>query len=161
MAFWTVIQTQMGAEAKVEFNLRKQSFEFYNPKFKNKTGRVCSLFPRYMFVWIEDRWRCLRSTIGVSDLLMSNPTKPAFVSEDVVAALKRREIKGLIPLVGDKFLPNEELEIVSEGPMKGRHAFYVGKRDGDRIELLMSLLNRKVRVVVRDIEVERICGFSL
>ena len=159
MAFWTVIQTKMNAEEKVELNLRKQAFEFYNPKYRKSSGKITSVFPRYMFVYIEDRWRSLRSTFGVSQLLMSNETTPAFVSDDVISALKRKEIKGLVPLVGEKFLPDEELEIL-DGPMKGFVGLYKGAQDGDRIVVLMSLLNRKVRVIVRDREVERICGLE-
>ena len=97
---WYVVQTHPHAEAKAVWHLRRQAFETYLPRYLKKrrhARRVDSvaapLFPCYLFVAVDmttQRWRSIRSTIGVTRLV-SDGDRPAAVPVGVLDALKRRE----------------------------------------------------------------------
>ena len=68
---WYVVHTQPHAEDKAIFNLRRQGFETYLPKYlrtrrhARRTEQVARpLFPRYLFVALDlavQPWRAIQS----------------------------------------------------------------------------------------------------
>src|SRR5580698_10974650 len=97
---WCVAMTKPNAERIDETNLVRQGYYTYLPKIITKIGketRIRPLFPRYIFIQIEDKFHSINSTIGVSYLIM-NELKPAAIPDEVIQTLKDREHNGVITL---------------------------------------------------------------
>ena len=155
---WYVVQTQANAENKAVSHLARQGFATYLPRYlkrRRHARRVdvvaAPLFPRYLFVEIDmavQRWRSIYSTIGVSRLVC-NGEFPAAVPERVVGLLKNREdTSGFIQLDDrSKFKAGDKIRIL-EGAFYDCLGIYDGMSDHDRVEILLDLLGRKVRVLL-------------
>jgi transcriptional antiterminator RfaH len=155
---WYVVHTQANAENKASANLARQGFSTYLPRYlkrRRHARRVdlvaAPLFPRYLFVKVDmavQRWRSIYSTIGVSRLV-SNGDHPAPVPECVVNFLKSREnASGLIKLDQQpKFRVGDQVRVV-EGAFSDCLGIYDGMSDRERVEVLLDLLGRKVRVFI-------------
>jgi len=158
---WYVVQSQPNAEHKATAHLNRQGFDTYLPRYlkrRRHARRVdkiaAPLFPRYLFVAIDlttQRWRSIFSTIGVSRIVC-NGDFPTAVPDEIVAGLKAQEdASGLVRLQHrPNFRAGDKVEVL-EGVFAGSLGLYEGMRDSDRIAILLSLLGRKVRVIV-DIE---------
>lgn len=154
---WSVVQTKSNAAGIVCTNLTRQGFDYYNPKVKERiklkqglTWRTVQMFSNYVFVEIFDRWRAVKSTTGVCQLLMSESEKPAIVPDNFIATLKAREDKdGLIILNKSKFAMSQRVQIKS-GPFAYESGLFDGARDRDRVFVLLSLLGSKRRVEVQE-----------
>ena len=151
--YWTVAQTKPNAERVAQLNLQRQQFLTYLPVFAMKVGKVTKikvLFPRYIFVQIEQQWHSINSTIGISRLILTNENKPAILSDKIIEGLKAREEKGLIILEPKaKFKPGENVKIVN-GPFSGYSALYQEMRDSERSRILIELLGRSVQIEVNE-----------
>src|SRR5439155_10529333 len=100
MRRWYVAHTQPHAEAKAAWHLRNQGFEAYLPRYLKRRSHArridhvpAPLFPRYLFVAIDletERWRAVRSTVGVSELVLDGD-RPAPVPRGVVEDIRARE----------------------------------------------------------------------
>jgi len=152
---WYVVQTQANAETKAVAHLARQGFATYLPRYlkrRRHARRVdiisAPLFPRYLFVQIDmgaQRWRSIFSTVGVSRLVC-NGEFPAPVPERVIGLLKNRENKsGFIQLERPKFMPGDKIRVL-EGAFYDCLGIYDGMSDHERVEILLDLLGRKVRV---------------
>lgn len=155
---WYVVQTQANAESKAVTHLRRQGFPTYLPRYlkrRRHARRVDTvampLFPRYLFVEIDtnnQRWRSICSTVGVSRLI-SNGNCPVPVPDAVINSLKGREnTSGYVQLddrpkfgIGDKIR-------VMEGAFYDCLGIFDGMSDCERVEILLDLLGRKVRVLI-------------
>lgn len=155
---WYVVQTQPNAERKALAHLSRQGFTAYLPRYR-KTRRharrteiiAAPLFPRYMFVSIDmasQRWRSLRSTIGVSCLVCNGET-PAAVPPGIVAALRLREGEdGLIDIGrGPQFARGDKIR-VRDGAFGDCLGIFESATDSERVLILLDLLGRKVRVAL-------------
>jgi len=106
-ARWYVVQTQPHCESKAVCHLARQGFETYLPRYEKRRRHArrietvaAPLFPRYLFFAVDmatQRWRSIKSTIGVTRLV-SNGDEPAAVHDSVVDGLKAREERGLVRL---------------------------------------------------------------
>ena len=155
---WYVVQTQSNAENKAVANLARQGFATYLPRYLKRRRHArridvvaAPLFPRYLFVKIDmtiQRWRSIYSTVGVSQLV-SNGECPAAVAEQVINLLKSRENEsGFIQLDHrPKFTVGEKIRVV-EGVFYDCLGIYDGMSDRERVEILLDLLGRKVRVLL-------------
>jgi transcriptional antiterminator RfaH len=155
-ARWYVVQTQVNGEAKAAQNLLRQGYEIYLPRYlkrrchARKVDFVAkALFPRYMFVAIDEaaqRWRSIQSTQGVSHLVC-NGEEPAAVPGGVVGALKAREDdRGLIRMeTTPAFAPGDKVRVLA-GAFMDTAGLFDGMGDHDRVAILLDLLGRKVRV---------------
>jgi transcriptional antiterminator RfaH len=158
-ASWYVLQTQPNAERKALAHLERQGFEVYLPCYR-KTRRharrtevvAAPLFPRYMFVSIDvatQRWRSLRSTVGVS-CLVCNGDVPAPVPPGIVEALRLREGEGgLIDIVTRPHFTRGDAVRVRDGAFGDCFGLFESTTDSERVLILLDLLGRKVRVVLR------------
>jgi len=66
LSFWGVVNTQPTAEKRALWHLEWQGFTTYAPKEKivrvvrgKKVASARWLFPRYIFVWINDTWHAM------------------------------------------------------------------------------------------------------
>lgn len=154
--YCTVVQ--LSAPRVAERHLTLRGFRFYNPLISksNSTGQsVGQLFPGYMFVWIVDRWRQLRSTPGIRDLLyVHNPVGeaiPARVPDHVVDRLiASQDDRGLVVLEERRRFELGQKVQVASGPLALEYGLYDGQRDRDRVFVLMNLLGQVCRTEVRE-----------
>lgn len=158
MKRWFVVQTHARAEDKALFNLKRQGFSAYLPKYSKKRSHARRvewvsrpLFPCYLFVEMaaeDTAWRAIRSTIGVHHFVCAGDT-PTPVPEGIIEAIIAREDdKGNVVLSDrERFKKGQTVEI-TDGPMAETSAIFECVDDRDRVTVLMDLLGRKVRVHV-------------
>jgi transcriptional antiterminator RfaH len=145
---WIVAVTKPNSEAIAESHLRRQGFEYYCPRFEerrpNKKPRIRPLFSRYIFVFIDKAWYCIKSTIGISNVLMGD-TGPEPVPATIIEKLKRQtKPNGLVGLDPVPKFANGTLVKCATGPFAGQLLIYDGMTARDRARCLMEALGRKV-----------------
>lgn len=143
---WGVVMTQPNAERKAVFNLARQGFECYVPKF-HEGKRSGVLFSRYVFVNIIDAWHSIFGTFGVTSLIR-NGDKPATVKSAFIDELKAREgSDGFIDLTKEIQIrkPGDKVSVVG-GPFYGFTGIYQGQSAHEREIVLLNMLGRSVRV---------------
>ena len=157
MRRWYVAHTQPNSETKAIFNLSRQGFTSYLPRFhaRRRHARkvesvIRPLFPCYLFVYLNmehDRWRSVNGTYGVKSLI-ANGDRPLPVPVGVVESFKAREDKlGVISLQNPTFYCGQRVEIL-EGPMKMRAGYFRRMSGEERVLLLLDLLGREVDVTI-------------
>ena len=157
MERWYVVHTQPHAEAKAVWHLRNQGFEPYLPRLAKKRRHArrvdwvaAPLFPSYLFVRLDlerARWRAIRSTVGVLDLVL-NGERPAAVPVGVVEEIRAREDeRGYVVLPAPVFDPGQKVHLL-DGALDGQTGIFEGMSDEARVVVLLELLGREVRVRV-------------
>lgn len=146
---WIVALTRPNHEAIAGVNLTRQGYVNYCPVYKktqgNKPSVIRPLFPRYIFIFIDQIWSSILGTRGISRLLLGD-NGPASLPEAVIMELKGREQNGLVCLtVPPKFEPGDRVK-TSVGPMAGHLLIYEGQSSHDRVRVLAELLGRKVTI---------------
>lgn len=113
------------------------------------------LFPGYLFVRLDpeqQRWRSINGTVGVRQILTDGDTPryvPAQIIEEIVA---REDEFGAVKLVPPAFNPGQTVRLM-DGAFADVSGLFEEMRDENRAVLLVSLLGRKVRVIVPAAEV--------
>jgi len=153
---WYVAHTQPNGEARALANLLRQGFNAWLPRYRGRrrhAGRVDDvakpLFPRYVFVAMDiaqQRWRAIHSTFGVSHLVCSGD-RPAAVPEGVVEAIRAREDeRGWIRLgTAATLLPGARVRVL-DGAFADQIGLFAAMSDDQRVDVLLDLLGRQVRV---------------
>ena len=156
MKRWFVVHTHPNSEIKALLNLRRQGYFAYLPlylKARRHSRRVDMvkrpLFPRYLFIEMDidqTSWHEINSTFGVNHLVTSG-RMPVAVPVGIIEDIKGSETKGGYVIVGGKeiFSEGQCLEIV-EGPMAAYSGAFLRMSDSGRVEILLNLINRSVRV---------------
>jgi transcription antitermination factor NusG len=147
-AHWAVATTRRRSEGIAAENLKAQNFTHYLPMFVNKSSlKPQVLFPGYIFVLVVDRWRALRSTIGILTLLMSEDgARPAELRAHEMASLRARENSDGF-LVLEPFRHGQPV-VVGKGAMKDKTGLYDGMTARDRCRVLMNMIGQSTRVEV-------------
>ena len=153
MGYWSVAQTQPFAERKAKRFLESQNFVCYLPRYQHtehvrniKRTRIDALFPRYLFVQIEDMWHAIKGTPGVSGILCDGGNKPIWVRDRIISELQSRERNGLIVLPEkEKFKKGQKVRITS-GQFAGQLALYNGMSSRQRERVLLQLLGQYVPI---------------
>lgn len=154
VAYWSVAQTQALCERRAQHHLMNQGFECYLPMVmqtrvvrNTKIKRTVSLFSRYIFVRIVDQWYNIKSTIGISALLLDHEHKPERLPDAVIDELRKREDKnGIITLPEkERFYLGQQVRVVG-GQFDGRIGLYNGMNSKQRERVLLDLLGRSVSV---------------
>ncbi len=158
MKRWYVAHTLPRAEDLALTHLQAQGFAAFMPRYHRmrrharKTDVVIApLFPRYIFVELDleaERWVSVNSTRGIAYLVRLNGC-PLAVPEGVIEELKlRADIQEIVPLSSlEIFVRGTKLE-VQEGPFNGYVGVFEKMTEGDRVQVLLSLLGRPVKVNV-------------
>jgi transcriptional antiterminator RfaH len=161
---WYVVRTRPHAEAKAAFNLERQGFITYLPRYlkrRRHARRIESveapLFPRYLFVAADlatQCWRAIHSTVGVSQLVCHGE-EPVPVPETILRQFwQRHDDAGYIRLeTAPRFAPGDKVRVAG-GVLSSCLGFFEGVTDAQRVAILVELLGRKVKVVVRSELVE-------
>jgi transcriptional antiterminator RfaH len=147
MLFWSVVQSHPACEHRAITNIERQGYACYAPRERvtrvvrgRKVTEARWLFPRYLFVWIIDRWWSLFGTFGVSSVIM-NGDKPARIPNGWVEKMKAREVKGLIDLSQSEFTKGQRVQVTS-GLFMGKHGIYQGQTSRQREVILLEALGR-------------------
>jgi transcriptional antiterminator RfaH len=165
MKRWYVVQTQPHAEERARGHLERQSYEVWLPLCRKKrrhAGRseivIRPFFPRYLFVRVDmahERWRPILSTFGVSRLV-GGPERPEPMPETIVGALKARtEPDGLFSLISPAVSPGDPVRI-ADGPFADLEGIFQARTDRERVQVLLGLMGREVKVTVRSADIETI-----
>ncbi len=143
--FWSVVQSQPACERRAITHIERQGFTLYAPREKiirivrgRKVHTWRWLFPRYLFVWIEDQWQRLFSTIGVTTVLM-NGDKPAKLPDEFVPDMKSREHHGLIELKRSRFNKGQQVQVTG-GLFVGQRGIYQHQTSRQREIILLETL---------------------
>lgn len=155
---WYVAHTLPRGEETALINLQRQGFDVFLPKYHKvrrharKTDVILApLFPSYLFVAIDievDRWFSINATRGISYLVRQH-SGPTAVPDGIVEALKMSaDVQEVVPLSSlSLFQPGEKLEIL-EGAFVGHTGIYEKMTDNERVQLLLEMLGRPVKVAV-------------
>ena len=161
MSYWAAAQLQPQRDALALHCLHQAGFETYAPRLREprtahgrKVVRTPLLFPGYLFVLIELQWHTARWSPGVVRLVL-NGTAPAAVPDGVIAALKAREMNGLIELPKPpKFRSGDRVRVL-HGPFAGHVGLYAGMKPRERVEVLLAILGGAQRVTLAADAVEQ------
>lgn len=155
---WYVVHTQPNREARADVNLRRQGFETYFPRYARsrrharKTEIVARpLFPRYLFVALDlgrDRWHSIRSTFGVSDIVLASE-EPVPVPDGIIEEIQAREgANGFVTLgLPAGIGPGSTVRLI-DGLFADSRGILERIASDRRVSILLNLLGREVRVFV-------------
>jgi transcription antitermination factor NusG len=142
--------------------LELNGYSVYVPRLRerrNRAGRrvdvITPLFPCYGFVVAQPQWHRARWSIGVVMLIMDGE-HPATLGDEVVEALRRREVGGAIELAKPRGLRSRDRVRVTRGLMIGQVGIYAGMRPRERVEVLLTLLGTLRPVVLARGDVEAV-----
>lgn len=154
---WYVVHTRVRAEMRAAQQLRQQGFDVYLPRYARRrrhAGRidtvVVPLFPRYLFVSLDierDRWRAVQSTVGVSSVVCHGQ-QPAMIADAVISEIKAREDeRGLVSVKPLQFSRGDRVRVL-DGALCDRLGLFEEAADQSRVQILLEILGRKVRVLL-------------
>lgn len=164
MITWYAAYTQPNAEAKAVEHLARQGYSVYLPRYRRTVRHarrralvLRPLFPRYLFVGLDrltQRWRPIRSTVGVVGLVASGD-EPVPVAEGIVDGLRRQESDGAFDLLSpvQRLRAGDAVRVI-EGPFVDLVGKLLGMADHERVFVLLELLGRTVRAEVPALAVD-------
>lgn len=164
MKRWYVIQTKSNQEELAVKEVKNQNFKVFYPTYifhkpnkrlKITEKQVKPLFPSYIFVMFDptrDRWKCLNSTRGCVGLVGCGEEYVSPLPEGCVEEMiANSDANGHLPLKNTM----DKVVNFHKGMKLGIHGdSYVGlvgdyqESKGNRVTLLLTLLNQKVRVIL-------------
>jgi transcriptional antiterminator RfaH len=161
VAYWCAARLQPRREALALHCLGLSGYETYFPRLRDwrrRGGRRIEtrppLFPGYCFILIELGWYAARWTPGTLGLIMAGTGTPARVSDEVIAEIRKREVRGLIELPRPSaFRPGDRVRIL-RGPFTDHLAIYSNMRPRERVEVLLRLLGGEHRVILAKQDIE-------
>lgn len=149
---WFVCMTKPNHEGIAAVNLARQGFVYYYPQFLQKKPGVKSvvrpLFPRYVFVKLQEVWHSLHGTRGISYLLMGE-SGPQLLPDRVIEGIQAREDKnGYYQLIAPpRFMRGAKVK-AEAGPFTGLPLLYEGQTAHDRVKCLVELMGRSCVVEI-------------
>jgi transcriptional antiterminator RfaH len=153
---WFCARAKPGQDRTAVTNLLNQHFEIYYPRIQVKRvrkRRVCTeslpVFPNYILIkstLSDSAWRAINSTRGVLKLIsFSENGYPSCIPEMEVERLKERERRGELNVYRREMRKGDKVRLRS-----GYAVDAIGTvvfTNAQRVELLISLLGRSVRVI--------------
>jgi len=158
---WLVVRTHSQREAWACENIANQGGTFYYPRIAvRKKARakavaekkVSSLFPGYIFVKNEGRWRFLLGTFGVLTVVLQGGL-PAIMPDAEIERLHLLEgSDGFVNLPkyngeDSRFRVGETVRVVN-GHLTGFVGIYDGTGPKDRERVLLDYLGRKATILI-------------
>lgn len=148
---WAVVISKPTQERRAVEQLDQRGFECFFPQIKIRRD-LHPLFPRYLFVVIEQAWQRLFSAPAVADAVRVG-LAPALISDEIVLSVKVRcNDKGIYIKPDpdpEALYPGRRMR-VEHGPFAGQ-VVRIDRLDGNgRVAVLMSMLNGQVRVVMKE-----------
>jgi transcriptional antiterminator RfaH len=150
MAYWAAARAQPQREALAQHFLELSGYTVYLPRLREhriRNGRKVEvrpvLFPGYLFVQILAGWWEARWCPGTLGLVM-NGGLPCRVPPDVLNAIRKREVRGLVELPS-KLRRGDRVRVL-HGPFTNHVGLYQGMRPHERVEVLLAILGGAQRV---------------
>jgi transcriptional antiterminator RfaH len=154
MRNWHLLMTKPREDARAEEHLRNQHYEIFRPLLKHyqlKRGKqvavVESLFPRYIFIQLDEQfsnWASIRSTRGVAGLVRFNDM-PAVVPPDLVQELQLLvdEDHLMDKTSAEPFIykPGDRVQI-SATSLKGLQAIVHAQLSTERVSILLTMFGK-------------------
>lgn len=158
MKNWFVLNTKPKKEFHVEKIFTEAGFRIYNPKYK-QDERIKPFFPGYAFILFDfpEQYRLVKYTRGVKRVV-GTEEGPTPIPEEVLDALKAREVDGLIELLkyGEEPELGDEIEVV-EGPLKGLKGIFKKElSDADRVLILLNYVSYQGQLVIERKKLKKI-----
>jgi len=156
---WVVAGTHPHKEPTAIANLVRQGFEAYCPMVRKRwrhARRVREvlrpLFPGYVFIAVDPaqhRWRPILSTIGIRTLVRFGD-RLGVLPPRFVESLRSYESDGAVSICypPSSYAAGDKVRLC-DGPFEGVIATVVAVEEHARLQILMHLLNRGVRVRVQ------------
>lgn len=150
---WLALATHAHRERAAEENLRRQGYATYCPVIQKSVRHARKsqlvlrpLFPGYIFAGVapDASWKTMHSTIGVRRVIC-NGERPCILGSDFVAALRARELGGVIVKPVHPYQQGQQVRLTS-GAFGGLVATIIEVDEEKRLVLLLELLNQSVRV---------------
>ena len=167
MTRWYAVNTHARDENRALFNLRRQGFKTYLPKYSKRRRHArriewirSPLFPSYLFINMDvsrTAWRCVESTFGVRGLVRAG-SAPAPVPHGIVEQIMDCEDGDGLVILGDtpEFNPGDEVRIV-RGSLLDRIGRFACATDLERVVVLLDILGREVKVTLSN---DSICAYE-
>lgn len=165
MKRWFVAQTRPHAERRALEHLTNQGFEAWLPEYLKRRRHARQvdwvrrpLFPCYLFLHLDldaERWRSVLGTVGIVGLV-GGDRRPTPCADEVIAAIRQRvDDNGLVVVdTASTFRVGEKIKI-AEGPFADLEGVFLNLTDRERVQILLNLLGREVKVVVKADRLER------
>ena len=158
MKRWYVLNTKPKKEFHVEKIFIEAGFRIYNPKYKHEE-RVKPFFTGYEFIYFDfpDQYQLVKYTRGVKKIVGTQES-PTAIPEEVLDALKAREVDGLIELLkyGEEPVLGDEIEVVV-GPLKGLKGIFERElSDADRVLILLNYVSYQGQLVIERKKLKKI-----
>lgn len=164
---WFVVYSHPHKESIAAVNIVRQGFETYLPCYKKMVKHArkiniiaAPLFPRYFFVKLDqeaNNWHSLNNTYGVSYLLKNKNGHLLSIQDCIIKELfNNHDQDGLVSLsVLELFKPGDKVRILN-GAFNNHIATYQRMTDGQRVELLINLIQQEVALTMPLYAVEKI-----
>jgi len=164
MKYWYVIYTLYNQEFRAEFNLKRQGYLVYLPKYlglrkhARKVDKILKpLFPGYFFIKLDlsvENISRINSTFGVNKLVTLG-TEPNILPNFIVDNLKAQEDKkgNLDSVINSIYKVGENVKF-GDGALKGSNAVFMGKSEKHRVFVLLNILGRKLNITVPSISLQ-------
>lgn len=147
MKNWYLIQSKPRQEDTAVQNLENQRYTVFHPK-ANIKGKKVSLFPRYLFVQLDNEsqdWSPIRSTTGVLNFVRFG-LEFAKVPDQIVNLIKAQQQQTTDKIIDlSKFHKDDKVEILS-GPFKGQKALFNNYNSDERVIVLLKILNNQQKL---------------
>jgi transcriptional antiterminator RfaH len=154
---WIVARTQSQRENFAAERCIEQGFTIFLPKIQETSSRELHrlaiarpLFPTYLFIQIEQRWRPLLSTFGIRSVIMRGES-PDIVPPGVIEQLRRRQdTDGFIELPKR---PRGDRIRIRRGPFAGHEGLVAGMSAHESVRVLLGVLGGQTTVIVAERDV--------
>jgi transcriptional antiterminator RfaH len=155
---WVAASTHPHKESTAISNLMRQGYEAYCPMVRKRWRHARKvrevlrpLFPGYVFIAIvpaRQRWRPILSTTGIRTLVRFGDSL-GVLPHRFVETLRSCECEGAVSIIHSVsgYAPGDRVRLC-DGPFEGVIATVLSVEEHARLQILMHLLNRGVRVRV-------------
>ncbi len=158
MTLWYAVHTHSRSEEKALAHLARQGFSAYLPQFLKRRSHArrrdwvpAPLFARYLFVALDlgrERWRAVRSTVGVCDLVRAGH-RPLPIPDGVVEEIQNREDENGFVVLGPASPFHKGAAVrITEGALADIFGLFECENGEERVIVLLDLLGRQVRARV-------------
>jgi transcriptional antiterminator RfaH len=150
---WIVVRSHPQRENFAAECVSQQGYAVFLPRVLEYSGRgghrfalAKPLFPSYLFVGIESRWRPLLSTFGVAAVIMAGES-PGIVPPSAIEQLRSRlDMDGFVRL--PKRQRGDRVQI-TRGPFAKHTVLYLGMTR-DRVRVLLGMMGAQTSVLIHE-----------
>ena len=158
MKNWFVINTKPKKEFQVEKLFTECGFTIYNPKYEYKDQKK-AFFPGYEFIYFDypAQYQLVKYTRGVKRIVGVSQV-PVSIPEEVIRAIKAREVNGLIEIgkYGEEPEVGDEIEVV-EGPLRGLKGIFKKKLSAkERVLILLNYVTYQGQLIIEKEKLKKV-----